>query len=233
MQLQPGRAKRLGLVGAAATLVICVIPATGAAQFAGVSKSCAQISGCTAVVLTPPRVGAGGPGVPAPPPGPSSRFGITVATAPTSTPGTQSQSGQLTEKVDLGRGVRCRGYKPRDSTIFVFKLLTATPTRITYAIADRITNTTTNGIQFCLAANFAFKTASGAPAPSTVLPDGTSGHVGLLPRCAHPALPAGLAGRPCVAGIATVKDKNSTTGVDVILRVRVPTLTDGDPWGGS
>jgi hypothetical protein len=233
MQLQPARAKRLGLVSAAATLMICLIPATSAAQSGGVSKNCAQISGCTAVVLTPPTVGAGGPGVQAPPPAPSSRFGLTVATAPTAAPGTQSQSGQLIAKVDVGRGVRCRGYKPRDSTIFVFKLLTATPTRITYAIDDRITNTTADGIQFCLAANFAFRTASGAPAPSTVLPDGTHGHAGLLPRCAHPALPPGLAGRPCVARIATVNDKNSTTGVDVILSVRVPTLTPGDPWGGS
>ena len=169
----------------------------------------------------------------APPPAPSSRFGITVATAPTATLGTQSQSGQLIANVDLGRGIRCRGYKPRDSTIFVFKLLTATPTRITYAIVDRITNTTAKGIRFCLAATFPFRTASGAPAPSTILPDGTQGHVGLLPRCAHPALPVGLTGRPCVARITTVKDKNSTTGVDVILRVRVPTLTAGDPWGGS
>ena len=115
----------------------------------------------------------------------------------------------------------------------MFKLLTATPRRITYVIVDRITNTTANGIQFCMAANFAFKTASGAPAAATVVPDGTHGHIGLLPRCAHPTLPPGLSGRPCVASISSVKDKNSSTGVDVILRVRVPTQTSGDPWGSS
>lgn len=235
MRVQVGRGKGLGLAGAAATLLICVTPAaTGAAEPGTMStKSCIQINGCSTAVSTPPRVTSPSPGGEAPPPLPSSRFGIKVATAPTATLGTQGQSGQLIEKVDPGRGVTCRGYTERDSTTFVFKLLTATSLRITYAIIDRITNTTANGIQFCLAANFAFRTASGAPAAATVLPDGTHGHVGLLPRCANPTLPPGLAGRPCVAKVATVKDKNSTTGVDVILRVRVPTLTTGDPWGGS
>jgi hypothetical protein len=42
-----------------------------------------------------------------------------------------------------------------------------------------------------------------------------------------------------VEQITTIKDANSTTGVDVILKVRVPTRTKGgasvagDPWGGG
>ncbi len=99
---------------------------------------------------------------------------------------------QLIAKVDSGRGISCRGYQRRGTPrTFVFKLLTATPLTITYGIVDRITNTTAHGIQFCLAANFAFKTASGRPAATTVLPDGTRGHVGLLPRCVNPIAPAG------------------------------------------
>lgn len=234
MRFRSRRGKRLLLAGTSVTLLICVMTAaTSAAQPGTVSKTCVQINGCNAVVSTPPRVTSPTPGAPAPPPSPSSRFGISVATAPTATLGTQNQSGQLIGKVDAGRGISCRGYKRRDSTTFVFKLLTATPRRITYVIVDRITNTTANGIQFCMAANFAFKTASGAPAAATVVPDGTHGHIGLLPRCAHPTLPPGLSGRPCVASISSVKDKNSSTGVDVILRVRVPTQTSGDPWGSS
>ncbi len=235
MRVQTARGRRLATAGAAATLLICVMPAVTSAALPGTvsNKTCANINGCSTVLSTPQRVTSVGPGQVPPAPAPSSRFGITVATAPTATLGTQSHSGQLIEKLDPGRGVSCRGYKEKDSTTFVFKLLTATSLRITYVIADRITNTTANGIQFCMAANFAFRTASGAPAAATVLPDGTPGHVGLLPRCANPTLPPGLAGRPCVAHIATVKDENSSTGVDVILRVRVPTLTTGDPWGGS
>ena len=234
MRVQARWGKRLRVAGAAATLLVFMIPAaTRASEPGTVSKTCVQINGCNAIVSTPPRVTAPSPGALAPPPPPSSRFGITVAAAPTATAGTQSQSGQLIGKVDSGRGISCRGYRTRDATTFVFKLLTATPLTITYGIVDRITNTTAHGIQFCLAANFAFKTASGRPAATTVLPDGTRGHVGLLPRCVNPTLPPGVSGRPCVARITSVKNKNSTTGVDVILRVRVPTETNGDPWGGS
>jgi hypothetical protein len=105
--------------------------------------------------------------------------------------------------------------------------------KITYEIVDRITNTNANGIQFCLAANFAFKTASGDPAPAAQMPDGTMGHLGLLPHCLHPTLPAGVATAPCIEHIGTVQDSSSNTGVDVVLRVRVPAQTGGDPWGGS
>lgn len=235
MRLQSGRTKRLLVAGTSVTFLVFVVPAITRAATPGTvsSKTCVHINGCNAVVSTPPRVISPAPGAPAPPPSPSSRLGVTVAAAPTATLGAQSQSGQLIEKVDPGRGISCRGYKARDSTTFVFKLLTATPLRITYGIVDRITNTTADGIQFCLAANFAFETASGRPAATTVLPDGTHGHVGLLPRCVNRTLPPGASGRPCVARITSVKDKNSSTGVNVILRVRVPTLTNGDPWGGS
>ena len=121
MRVEAVRGKLLVLAGASAMLVISVPAATGA-SFPGTStsKTCAQINGCSAVVATPPRVEGGAPGAPAPPPSPSSRFGITVATAPAATVGGQSQSGQLLTKVDQGRGIRCRGYAPRDSTTFVF-----------------------------------------------------------------------------------------------------------------
>lgn len=214
-------------------MLICVMPAVGSAASPGtVRKTCVHIKGCKAVVSAPPTSTSVGPGEPAPPPPPSSQFGVMVNTAPTATAGTQAQPGTLVAKLDPGRGITCKGYTQRDPTTFVFKVMAATPFRVSYVITDRITNTTANGIQFCMAANFAFMTASGAPAAPTVLPDGTSGHVGLLPRCVISTVPGG-AGRSCLARIATVNDPSSTTGVDVVLKVRVPTQTTGDPWGGS
>lgn len=190
MRFRPKRGNLLLLAGTSVTLLICVTPAaTSAAEPGTVStKTCVHVNGCSTAVSTPPRFTSPAPGGLAPAPVPSSRFGITVATAPTVTLGTQNESGELIEKVDAGRGIGCRGYRPRDSTTFVFKLLTANPLRVTYAIVDRITNTTARGIQFCLAANFAFRTASGRPAARTLLPDGKRGHVGLLPRCVNPSL---------------------------------------------
>ena len=115
-----------------------------------------------------------------------------VTTPPTLTLTTGSQPGKLVTNALLGRRIRCNGYVPRAPATFAFKLLTATPVSITYDITDTITNTTAQGIGFCLAANFRFKTASGTPAPATRLPDGTRGHVGLLPMCNLPLPPAGL-----------------------------------------
>jgi hypothetical protein len=205
---------------------------TGAAQPGTVHKTCVHVNGCTTVVSGPPPTTSVGPGEPAPQQLPSSKFGVAVNGAPTATAGAQSQPGTLVAKLDPGRGVTCKGYTERDPTTFVFKVMVATAFRVTYVITDRITNTTADGIQFCMAANFPFMTASGAPAAPTVLPDGTSGHVGLLPRCVNATLPGG-AGRSCLDRVTTVKNSSSSTGVDVILKVRVPTQTTGDPWGGS
>jgi hypothetical protein len=211
-------------------LTVLLLAATGGLALAAArTKSCATISNCATVVSsTPPPTATLGGAVP-----PASRFGVTVRTAPTSTLGTASQPGKLVTNAEFGRHIRCNGYSVRAPATFEFMLLTATPVHITYEITDKLTNTTAQGIQFCLAANFAFKTASGAPARAARLPDGTRGHVGLLPMCSKPLPPAGVATAPCLEQITTVKDSNSSTGVDVILKVRVPTTTKGDPWGAG
>jgi hypothetical protein len=192
------------------------------------TKSCAHINHCGTVLRStpPPTVTFGGQ------PAPASRFGVVVRTAPTPT-ATTGQSGKLVTEAELGRHITCRGYRLKAPSTFEFKLLTATPVNITYEITDRITNATVDGTHFCLAANFPFKTLSGRQAPPARLPDGTRGHIGLLPNCPRPLPPAGATTAPCVVRVTTTKNENSSTGVDVILRVRVPTRTKGDPWGGS
>jgi hypothetical protein len=212
-----------------ASTVLVLTATAGLALAAAHTKSCPQISNCATVVSsTPPPTATLGGAIP-----PASRFGVSVRTPPTSTATGGSQSGKLVTNALFGRRIRCNGYQLRAPATFAFKLLTSTPAHITYEITDKLTNTTAQGIQFCLAANFAFKTASGAAAPAHRLPDGTQGHIGLLPRCPRPLPPAGVASSPCVEQITTTKDSSSSTGVDVTLRVRVPTTTKGDPWGAG
>lgn len=213
------------LTGAA--LLLAATPGPAAATVR--TKSCKEISNCaTTVTSTPPPQAVLGA-----PPNPTSHFGVAVRTPPTATLGQAPTAGKLVTNAQVGRRIRCPGYRLRAPATFEFQLLTATPVNITYEITDRITDTTATGIQFCLAATFAFKTASGRPARAARLPDGTRGHVGLLPPCPKPLPPAGLATAPCIANVTTAKDKNSSTGVDVILRIRVPTRTKGDPWGAG
>lgn len=158
-----------------------------------------------------------------------SQFAVTVTTAPTSTAGTGAKPGTLVTNQLFGQRITCQGYSQRSPITVAFKLLTKTPLNINYIVTDTLTNTTAQGIQFCLAAPFAFKTASGQPAAKTHLPDGTSGFVGLLPSCANAPATA-----PCLEPVSTRPDTtDSSTGVDVIVRARVPTRTKGgDPWGG-
>jgi hypothetical protein len=229
MRMATRRGTRAIRITTTLTALTCVVLATSAAIALGRTKSCAQISNCTTAVavIPPPTATLGGK------PTPASRYGVAVKTAPAQTLGARRQSGKLVAAAKFGRHVRCPGYQLKAPNTIQFQLLTATPVNITYAITDRITNTTAQGIHFCLAANFAFKTLSGRPARAVRLPDGTRGHVGLLPACPRPLPPAGATTAPCVQGVRTVKDAQSSTGVDVILRVRVPTRTKGDPWGGS
>jgi hypothetical protein len=116
---------------------------------------------------------------------------------------------------------------------------------VTYGTTEKITDTTAHGVHFCLAADSRFKTLSCQPAPAGRLPHGTRGHIGLLPPCPQPLPPPGRTSAPCVEPVTTVKDPNSTTGVDVILKARIPVLVSagtvlgagdsggGDPWGGG
>ncbi|HUA46567.1 MAG TPA: hypothetical protein VMA77_15150 [Solirubrobacteraceae bacterium] len=209
----------------AALLAGVLLAATASSAIARVqTKTCLRISSCAISGLAPPPLPTA-----TQTPQPQGRFALKITTAPTSTPGTASNPGHLVVNPLLGRRITCPDYKLRSADTLAFQLLTATPLHITYVVTERIANTTKAGIQFCLAAPFAFKTLSGGQAPPTRLPDGTSGHVGLLPGCANTPATA-----PCLEPVTTVHDSASSTTVDVIVRVRVPVLTKvGDPWGGS
>jgi hypothetical protein len=216
---------------AAAALIALIAAIPGASAMAAVhTKSCAHIDRCATTVSPPAPPPTAIHGQPATP---TSRYELTVRTPPFASPTTSQQKGNLITNAQLGRKISCRGYHLRAPSTFQFMLQTATPADITYDITEKITNTTSQGIHFCLAANFAFRTMSGGQARSAVLPDKTRGHVGLLPRCRRPLPPPGAAPAPCIAEITTTKDSASSTGVDVTIRVRVPTRTKGDPWGGG
>jgi len=186
------------------------------------TKACARIQGCATVLRSPVA-----PTSTEKPP-PMSHFGVEVKTAPTSTVGTANQAGTLVTNQLAGNRITCAGYTERADTTLAFQLRTTTPLHINFVVTDRLTNTTALGIQFCLAAPIPFKTLSGRPAAPTKLPDGTPGHVGLLPGCDKVPDTA-----PCLLSVSTEPDpNNSSTGVDVILKARVPTTTKGaDPWG--
>lgn len=253
-----------GAAWTSATLALsaCVLLAvTGAlAEAAPRTKTCAHISGCSASVSSPPALAGGGaPGVEAPPPTPSSHLAVAVAPAPRSAVAARRTSGDLVTNAERGRRIRCGGYRPKAPTTFQWKLeptASASAARtesgvfrtllyITYEVTEKITDTTATGVHFCLGVDFRFKTLSGRPAPVRRLPDGTRGHVGLLPPCPQPLPPLGSTMRPCVEPATTVNDRNSATGVDVILTARVPVVIGaatvrgagdsggGDPWGAG
>lgn len=233
------------LLGATATL----------AHAAPNAKTCAHINGCSAGVNSIPIPATGGPAIPA------SHLRVAVATAPRSAATARHTTGRLMTQADLGRGIRCGGYQPKVATTFQFQLHATGSTSstgtsspggvfrselfIVYEITERITNATADGAQFCLGADFGFKTLSGRPAPARRLPDGTQGHVGLLPPCPQPLPLPGKTTKPCLEPVTTVNDPISSTGVDVILNARIPVEVaaatvrgsgdpgTGDPWGAG
>jgi hypothetical protein len=183
---------------------------------------------------------------------------VAVATAPKSAAKARRTKGTLMTAAEPQRRLRCGGYRFKSPATFQFQLHATSSTSTTspggvfridvfivYAVTERITNTTADGANFCLGADFAFRTLSGRPAPARRLPDGTRGHVGLLPPCPQPLPPPGRTTKPCLEPVTTVKDPSSTTGVDVLLKARIPVevaaatvrgssdSASGDPWGAG
>jgi hypothetical protein len=218
------------------------------------TKTCAHISGCSASASSPPTAFTGGPPVA------SSQLRVAVAPAPKSAAEARRTAGTLMTKAAGARAIRCGGYRPKSPTTFQFQLQAGvsatsagttspgvfrTSLFIVYRTTERITNITAAGVNFCLGADFRFKTLSGRPAPARRLPDGTQGHVGLLPPCPQPLPPPGRTTKPCLEPVTTVKNPNSSTGVDVILNARIPVQVAaatvrgsgdsaaGDPWGAG
>jgi hypothetical protein len=249
--------RRLRAAWASATLAlsVCIVLGTSPlAEAASHTKTCAHINGCSASVNSPPLPATGGRPVPA------SHLSVDVATAAKSAANARRTKGTLMTEAEPQRGIRCGGYRFKSPTTFQFQLhataSSSTSTTspggvfgikvfIVYGVTERITNTTADGANFCLGADFAFKTLSGRPAPVRRLPDGTRGHVGLLPPCPQPLPPASRTTKPCLEPVTTVKNPNSSTGVDVILKARVPVELaaatvrgagdsgTGDPWGAG
>lgn len=225
------------------------------AEAASHTKTCAHINGCSTSVSSPPLAATGGRPVPA------SQLRVAVATAPKSAAKARRTKGTLMTAAEPQHGIRCGGYQPKSPTTFQFQLQNTSTTSststtspggvfkvnvfIVYETTERITNTTADGANFCLGADFAFRTLSGRPAPARRLPDGTRGHVGLLPPCPQPLPAAGRTTKPCLEPVTTVKDPHSSTGVDVILKARIPVEVaaatvrgagdsgTGDPWGAG
>ena len=249
--------RRLRSAWASATLALSACLALGSttlAEAASHTKTCAHINGCSASVSSPPLLATGGLPVPA------SHLSVSVATAPTSAAKARRTKGTLMAGAEPQLGIRCGGYRFKSPTTFQFQLhataSSSTSTTfpggvfgiqvfIVYGVTERITNTTADGANFCLGVDFPFKTLSGRPAPARRLPDGTRGHVGLLPPCPQPLPPASRTTQPCLEPVTTVKDPNSSTGGDVILKARVPVEVaagttrgagdsgSGDPWGAG
>lgn len=236
---------RTARAAAALTALMCLVLATTAGLALARSKSCTKISNCATRVtaVPPPQATLGGP------PPATGHFAVAVKTPPTTTATVGQQQGTLIAKPVPTEPIKCPGYQFIDPTPLNFQLKTAAPVKITYEITDRLTNTTPRQVHFCLAASFDFRTLSGHRAPAAKLPDGTRGHIGLLPNCRRPLPPAGAATAPCVESTATIPDSTSKTHVDVILKARVPVVTagsassqtgqtnptgpTGDPWGGA
>lgn len=235
MQRSRGPRSRTAPALTAMTALTCLLLAATADLAFGRTKACSQIRKCAtrAVASPPPQTTLG------PPSSSTGRFTVAVATAPTASATVGTQRGTLIAKPQPATSIDCPGYRLKDPTPLLFQLRTATPVRITYEITDRLTNARIDEVHFCLAQTAGFKTASGSPARRAKLPDGTLGHIGLLPSCPKPLPPAGVASAPCVESVSSVPDSHSTTHVDVILKVRVPTRTkggasiNGDPWGGG
>lgn len=249
----PRTIRAFGTLTLSACLVLLVTgPVAHAVQTPGqATKACVHLNGCSASANSPPLAFTGGP------PATASHLQVAVATAPRSATAARHASGTLMTKAEGALAIRCGGYQLRSPTTFQFQLRATGPTSvrptnrtgffklyITYELTERITNTTAAGVNFCLGINAGFKTLSGQPAPARHLPDGTRGHVGLLPPCPQPLPSPGRTKAPCLEPVTTIKNQSSSTGVDVVLKARVPTLvgesavlagdsTAGDPWGGG
>jgi hypothetical protein len=258
MKDTPSRRTKAVWASVALALSGCLLLGTGAgstlAQTAPHTKTCAHINGCFASASSPPTAFTGGP------PASASRLTVSVATAPKSAAKARRTRGTLMAEAEPQHGIRCGGYRPKSPTTFQFQLQATgssststtspggvfrTSVFVVYETTERITNATADGADFCLGVDFGFKTLSGRPAPARRLPDGTRGHVGLLPPCPQPLPPVGRTTKPCLEPVTTVKNPNSSTGVDVILKARIPVEVaaatvrgagdsgSGDPWGAG
>jgi hypothetical protein len=127
----------------------------------------------------------------------------------------KSNTGTLSESVDVGTPLTCSGYVATDPNWFQFL---SSSTNRTKALTYTLDNTSPEGIQVCFGAPYEFTTSSGAPAPAVTLPNGTTEFEGLLPSCP--------AKGPCVQSIT---GSQSDEGVNTVASVHIPDGLPGDP----
>jgi hypothetical protein len=155
----------------------------------------------------------------------ASSFAITARADPGA-----PNAGTLSESVDVGTPLECSGYTQEDSHWWDFSMSSANRSKIiTYTIKVPLIplsgtlEAILNETQACFGALAEFTTKSGLPAPARVLPDGSSGFIGLLPDC---PVPTG----PCVVSRQSTLDLSSPIGFDIVLTLYVPEGLAGDPW---
>ena len=139
--------------------------------------------------------------------------------------------GQLVESIEapLTNG-ECAGYDTLDQNGYVYESTVARSTIVTITIVPQGTLKSPPAKvlaaqQLCFGATQDFIDNLGQLAPSSQLPGGESGFVGLLPDC------QGESPGPCHdrASDKTIPDPDSPTGFDVVLVADVPSGFAGDP----
>lgn len=148
------------------------------------------------------------------------------ASTPTSTLNLTAPAGAgntLSITVDPGTALACAGYTAQDPNWYAFTASSTSVGKVvTYTVVPSATDAS---FAFCLGAPYEFTTSAGTPAPPGILPDGSSGFIGLLASCAQ-----GFGG-PCVDSVSKTPDPSSPTGFDVTQKVNFPAGLPGDPWG--
>jgi hypothetical protein len=155
-----------------------------------------------------------------------------------------TNSGTLSESIDVGSPLQCAGYTQEDPNWYEFTMSSTNRSKtLNYVIKQPAIplEGTVNAIlaltQVCFGAPYDFTTSTGTLAPAGTLPDGSSGYIGLLPTCSSsvpsnpPSTPLGPGDSgPCIASKGTQLDLSNELGFDIVLTVSVPEGLAGDPW---
>jgi len=155
-------------------------------------------------------------------PGQSCETGASTPTSSMDLSTTPAAPTTLSITVDPGTALQCAGYSAQDPNWYSFLSSSSASGKV---VEYTVIPSHAGEVGFCLGAPYEFTTNTGAPAPPGTLPDGSSGFIGLLPRCT-----ASSTG-PCVDARTLTPDPNSPTGYDVTLKALFPAGLPGDPIG--
>lgn len=150
-------------------------------------------------------------------------------------PGTSDAS--LTESVDLGtpmdgtgsdpKNVGCATYTPRAADWYGVDVSDSNRGK---TITWTVNNAISDGFEICFGAPYDFQTGFGVDggptfAPAGILPDGTTGFVGLLDSCNN--LGDAQSTNPCWTSIVP-----GANGSGTVATIRIPSGVSGDPYFG-